>query len=303
MFSAFVLMLAASAVQTPPVAVPDPLLLPINSARRIRVEPGKIVNLKSGKIATPAEVAAAAQGVRYVYVGEEHDNSLHHQMQADIIRALVAAGRDVAVGMEQFQRPVQPSLNAWTLGWYTDEEFIAKSDWKKQWGMDYSLYKPIFDAVKELRLPLIGLNVPRDWVRAVGKGGLSALPEEAKPQLPASMDLTNKGHQSVFWSLMGGHPPMPEAAQQNMYSAQVLWDEAMADTAVKYMHGRPSPKSVIVVVAGGGHVMYRQGINWRVKNRTGDAGITVVMGNDTGPREVSRGLGDFFYLTSQQTGN
>jgi uncharacterized iron-regulated protein len=299
MIPVFAYALALAALQTPasPAALPDPLLLPINSSKRLMVKPGKMVDLKTGKPATPADVASAAADVRFVYLGEDHDNPLHHQMQADIIRALVAAGRDVAVGMEQFQRPVQPSLNGWTLGWYTDEQFIAKSDWKKQWGMDYSLYKPIFDAVKELHLPLIALNIARDWVRAVGRGGLAALPDEAKPQLPATMDLGNTNHQSLFWSLMGGHPPMPEAAQKNMYSAQVLWDEAMADSAIKYMLTRPSPKSVIVIVAGSGHVMYRQGINWRVKNRTGDPGVTVVMSNGDSARDVSRGLGEFFYLT------
>jgi len=43
--------------------------------------------------------------------------------------------------------------------------------------------------------------------------------------------------------------------------------------------------------------MYKQGINWRVKGRTGDSGITVVMGEDANAREVSAGVGDFFYLT------
>lgn len=289
---------SAPAAQAP---TPDPLLLKINSAKRVKVEPGKLVDLRTGRTATPADIAAAAANVRYVYLGEEHDNPLHHQMQADVIRALVAAGRDVAVGMEQFQRPVQSALDGWTLGWYTDEEFIAKSDWKKQWGMDYSLYKPIFDAVKENHLPLLGLNIPRDWVRSVGKGGFAALPPDAKTELPASMSLANKDHREIFWSLMGGHPPMPEAAQENMYSAQVLWDEAMADTAVKYMQTRPSSKSVIVIVAGSGHVMYRQGINWRVKGRTGDNGITLVMGAESAAREVSQGLGEFFYLTQVES--
>jgi hypothetical protein len=64
------------------------------------------------------------------------------------------------------------------------------------------------------------------------------------------------------------------------------------------MAEHPSPRTVMVVIAGSGHVMYRQGINWRVKNRTGDAGITVVMGSEEKAREVSTGLGDFFYLTS-----
>src|SRR4029078_5286447 len=113
----------------------DPLLLPLGSKSRVAVQVDQMIDLKSRRTATPADVAHAAQNTRYVYLGEEHGNALHHKMQADVIRALAADGRLVVVGMEQFTRPVQPNLAGWTLGWYTDEEFIAKSDWKKQWGM------------------------------------------------------------------------------------------------------------------------------------------------------------------------
>jgi uncharacterized iron-regulated protein len=208
-------------------------------------------------------------------------------MQADIIRALAASGRHVVVGMEMFTRPVQSNLAGWTLGWYSEPEFIEKSDWKKQWGFPYELYKPIFDAAKDLKLPIVALNVPRDWVRSVA---------DQRAELPAKLDLSNKAHRGIFEAMMGGHP-VTGTAMDNMYSAQVLWDEGMSDTAVKYMLGQSSPKTVMVVIAGSGHVMYGQGINWRVRKRTADSGVTVVMGEDDNAREVSRGVGDFFYLT------
>ena len=288
------LALAVVALQQSPPAV-DPLLLKIGSSRTLKVEPGKVVNLRSGREAKVEDIAAAAANTQYVYVGEEHGNLLHHQMQAQVIRALAAAGRHVVIGMEQFTRPNQPNLAGWTLGWYTDDQFITKSDWKNQWGMDYSLYKPVFDAAKDLQLPIVALNIPRDWVRAVGKGGLEALTSDQRSQLPANIDLTNQDHRAIFTAMIGGHP-MTGAGMEHMYDAQALWDVAMADTAVKYMSGK-SPKTVMVVVAGSGHVMYKQAINWRVKNRTGDPGVTLVMADNDGPREVSRGVGDFFYLT------
>ncbi len=272
----------------------DPLLLPIGSHARATVQIGEMENLSNGKAATPADVARAARNTRYVYLGEEHTNALHHQMQADVIRALVADGRNVFIGMEQFQRPIQQSLAPWTLGWYSEQEFIEKSDWKHQWGLDYALYKPIFDAAKDLHLPIVALNIPRDWVHAVGQKGVDGLTSDEKAQLPEKIDLTNSTHKSIFLALMGGHPM---TGMDNMYAAQALWDTGMSDTAVKYMADHPSSKNVMVVVAGSGHVMYKQGINWRVKGRTGDSGITVVMGEDEKAREVSAGVGDFFYLT------
>jgi uncharacterized iron-regulated protein len=287
-----VLFLAAALVQGTPT---DPLLLPIGPSKTVAVKTGALTDLRRGRQVTPEDIAKAAEGTRYVYLGEEHTNADHHKMQAAIIRALAADGRHVVVGMEQFTRPVQPNLAGWTLGWYTDDEFIAKSDWKNQWGLPYELYKPIFDAAKDLQLPIVALNIPRPWVHAVGQGGLAALPEDAKTQLPSEIDVNNKDHRAVFMSLMGGHPM---TGMENMYSAQVLWDVAMADTAVKYMADRPSDKTVMVVIAGSGHVMYHQGINWRVAKRTGDHGLTVVMGENDGDRKVSAGVADYFYLTA-----
>ena len=281
-------------------AVLDTLLLPIGNPGTVRADIDRIVRTKDGRMCSAAEVAAAADGKSYVFLGESHTTASHHQMQADIIRELVNRGRNVVVGMEMFTRPVQKDLAGWTLGRYTDEQFIERSDWKKQWGYDYLLYKPIFDVAKEKRLPLVALNVPRDWVRAVGRGGFSGLTAEQKADLPSDLDLKNANHRRIVQSMTAGHPMTGNVAD-TMYSAQVLWDEGMADTAIKYMRGRTaSPNTVFVVVAGSGHVMYGQGINWRIKKHTGKDGVTVVMTEAKESRAVARGLGDFVYLTKEE---
>ena len=272
----------------------DPLLLPIGSKAHVTVQLGQTVDLRTRKTVTPQDIAKAAENTRFVYLGEEHTNLLHHQMQAAVIRALAADGRRVVIGMEQFQRPIQPALAGWTLGWYTDDEFIEKSDWKHQWGMDFALYKPIFDAAKDLQLPIVALNIPRDWVHNVGQKGLDGLTSDQKAQLPSVIDLNNATHKQVFLAMIGGHPM---TGMDNMYAAQVLWDTAMSDTAVKYMSQETNPKTVMVVICGSGHVMYKEGINWRVAGRTGDPGVTLIMGENDKAREVSAGVGDYFYLT------
>jgi uncharacterized iron-regulated protein len=274
----------------------DPYLLKLGAPGTVTAQYEKLVDTKTGKVVDVATVAAAADNVQYVYLGESHNNPDHHAMQASIIDALVARGRNVIVGMEMFTRPVQDQLNPWTLGWWDEATFIERSDWKKQWGFDYSLYRPIFESVKKSKLPLIALNVPRDWVRAVGRGGFAALTPEQKKELPAELFLGNTDHKQVFEGLMGGHP-MTGPQGDNIYAAQVLWDEGMADTAIKVMAEKgASRNTMFVVVAGSGHVMYEQGINYRIKRRTGADGITVMKIDGTEPREVSRGIGHFIYM-------
>lgn len=274
---------------------PNPYRLSIGDPRPLTIAPSETRDTASGKTTTAEGIARAARGHRFVYLGESHDNALHHRMQAAVIEALVADGRNVIVGFEMFTRPVQDRMNPWTLGWWSEEEFIANAEWKTQWGFDFALYRPIFEATRKHRLPMVALNVPRDWVRAVGRDGQSALTPEQRAELPKDMSLDNQAHRAVFGALMGGHPPTGPRGE-SIYAAQVLWDEGMADSALKYLAQYPNdPNRVMVIVAGSGHVMYGQGINYRVWMRTGEKGVTLTMIASDKPTEVSRGLGDFVY--------
>jgi uncharacterized iron-regulated protein len=273
--------------------------LPIGRPGQATVAVNEVRDMRTDTPATPALIAEAAKGYRFVFVGESHDNPHHHKMQADIIQALAEAGRDVVVGFEMFTRPVQKALNPWTLGMYTKEEFIKEADWKGQWGFPFEIYEPIFEVTKKYRMPMVALNVPRDWVRAVGRGGYDGLTAEQKAQLPKDFYLGNKEHRQLIESMMGGHP-MTGTQGENMYKAQTLWDEGMADTALKYLDSRTvGPDTVFVIVAGSGHGMYGQGINYRIKRRTGMDTLNVTCVESKEPIKVARGLGDFVYCSPE----
>lgn len=279
------------------IAQSDPQLLTIGRPGTMRVQAENAYDTASGKMIDYKRIAVMAEKTRWVLVGESHDNPWHHQAQAKVIEALVARGRDVIVGFEMFTRPVQPKLADFSMGWQTDEQFIKESEWKTQWGFDYLLYKPIFDTIRQHRLPMVGLNVPRDWVRRVGKDGYSALTSEERAQLPGDLDLNNMDHRNIFTALMGGHP-MTGARGENIYSAQVLWDTGMADTAIKAMDQRKFDKRpVMVILAGIGHVMYGQGIMYRINKRTSENGLTVACVEGDTNTEVSRGIGDVVIAT------
>lgn len=274
----------------------DPMNLPLGPrGGTVEVARDVLVDTRTNKAATIRDIVKAADGHRFVYLGESHTNANHHKMQADIIEALARRGRDVIVGFEMFTRPRQQDLNAWTLGWQSEADFIEKSGWKTEWGFDFSLYKPIFDVIKRLGLPMVALNVPRDWVRTVGRQGLAGLSQQQLDQLPKEIDTGWKDHRRFFEAMVGGHP-MAGPMGDNMYAAQVLWDVGMADSALKYWDRTPrNTKTVIVIIAGVGHTAYGLGINGRIAKRTGEPGITVSMVETADKATVSRGLGDFVY--------
>jgi len=275
----------------------NPYQLEIGEKGQVLVKTGQIIETKTGKSVSAKSIARQAKGYRYILLGESHDHPDHHGLQAEIIHELAKEGRDVVIGLEMFTRPVQNELLAWSLGWQSESEFIEKSKWKTEWGFDYGLYRPIFEAAKKFKLPLVALNVPRDWVRKVGREGLAGLTEEQRQELPKEIDLGNNDHRSIFSALMGGHP-VTGPRGENIYSAQVLWDAGMANTAIKWMSKR-SKESIMVIVAGSGHVMYKQGINWRITKATGDKTLDVVMIEGDQPQKVSKGISDYVFAAKE----
>jgi uncharacterized iron-regulated protein len=252
---------------------------------------------RDGKGASADEIAKFADGKRFVFLGENHATTPHQVLEAEVVKALVKRGRKVTVGLEMYTRPKQDWLDQWSAGSLSEADFLDKSEWKTQWGFPFEFYRPVFEAVRLNHLPLVALNVPRDWVRQVGRKGFGGLSNEAKLQLPSDLFLGNSDHKSVFNALMGGHP-MAGPQGENMYSAQVLWDEGMGDTAIKWLERNPGDGNcVFVVIAGSGHVMYGQGINYRIRRRTKLTGVTVVMGQAAGNSKISRGIGDFVFMT------
>ncbi|MGV3617627.1 MAG: ChaN family lipoprotein [Fimbriimonas sp.] len=287
----------AVVLQAPPAQAPSPYSLALGRPGTTVAQSGRITALPGGGAATPDDIAKAADGKRFVFLGEQHATPAHQQMQALILDALARRGRKVVVGLEMLQRPKQSVLDAFAAGKLDEAAFREQADWKGQWGYDFSFYRPVFDIAFRHKMPVVGLNVPRDWVRAVGRGGLAALPAEAKADLPTDIDPKVPDHQKVFEALMGGHP-VSGTQGENMLAAQSIWDIGMADTAVKYLEkNRADRRTVFVVIAGAGHVMYGQGINLRLARRKAGEGITVVMTESTEPITAANGLGDFLYVS------
>ncbi|RYG18392.1 hypothetical protein EON82_22660, partial [bacterium] len=143
---------------------PGPYRLGIGRRGEQVVAVDSIASLENGRVVSAKDITFAARGKRFVYLGESHATAPHQQLEADVIQALVDDGREVVVGLEMYTRPKQSWLDAWTAGTLEEAEFLAKSDWKGQWGYDYAFYRPVFEAAKKARLPMVALNVPRDWV-------------------------------------------------------------------------------------------------------------------------------------------
>lgn len=273
----------------------DPYNLDIRSEATI-VAPAGYHDGISGDRLSIDEVVERARETRFVLIGEHHDSLAAHQMQAEVIQALVEAGVQVVVGMEMFTRDYQTRLLELPAEVLPDDEFIERTGWNSVWGMDFELYKPIFDVVQAHSLPIAALNIPRTWVRTISSQGPENLTPGQRIWVPHT-DTSNEGHSRLFSALMGGHPVAPGGGDRFL-AAQVAWDVGMAKAAVDFMSDFDDD-AVMVIIAGNGHVMYDVGINLRLRELGEERMLTITYLPVNAPSTVAAGIGDVVFRPEQ----
>ncbi|WP_224984944.1 ChaN family lipoprotein [Geomonas agri] len=230
-------------------------------------EIGDITHLPTGTLVTPKQMFDVVTDARVVYVGETHDNPAAHRLELDTLKALEQRypGK-VAVGMEMFVKSQQPVLDRWVAGELDEKAFLKASRWYDNWKMDFAYYRDLLLYAKEKRIPVIALNAEKDLVQAVGSKPLEELTPEQKAQLP-EMDLTDPYQRAQTESIFSGHNSHGKIAVDGFIQVQTLWDETMAESAVRYLTSPEGKERHLLVVAGGNHISHGFGIPRRVFRR------------------------------------
>ncbi len=239
-----------------------------------------------------ADIFAELQQNRVIFVGEQHDRLAHHLNQLQVIQALHAAGEKIGVGMEMFQTPTQPVIDAYLAGEIDERTFLVRSEYYDRWRYDYHLYKPILDFLKANRIPLVALNVSGDISRQTGRKGLDSLSSEQRRQVPARLDFSDGIYRKDLRQVYDQHGSEAGLDEFNyFYQAQTLWDEAMASAAARWLADNPQKK--LVVLAGNGHLRYKYGIPQRLYRRTAQPYAVIVQ-----DEEIESGIADYVLFTT-----
>ncbi|QWV96682.1 ChaN family lipoprotein [Geomonas nitrogeniifigens] len=230
-------------------------------------EIGDVIHLPTGTLVTPQQMFDVVTDARVVYVGETHDNPAAHRLELDTLKAMEQRhpGK-VALGMEMFVRSQQPVLDRWVAGELDEKAFLKASRWYDNWKMDFAYYRDLLLYAKEKRIPVIALNAEKELVQAVRSKSLDELTPEQKAQLP-QMDLSDPYQRAQTESIFSGHGSHGKLAAEGFIRVQTLWDETMAESAVRYLTSPEGKERSLLVVAGGTHVSYGFGIPRRVFRR------------------------------------
>lgn len=227
----------------------------------------KVISLwdNTEKIITFKQLTHEIKNKTIIYIGENHDNANHHNIQLDIIKSLYNQNKRIAIGMEMFQSQFQKTINDYIFGNISEKEFIDKTDYKKRWGIDYDLYKPIIDFARTNRILLVALNIESELIKKISKYGISDLEASDLNKLPKHIDFTNENYKSFLFKIYKDHPDTNDNSFIRFYSIQLVWDEFMAESIDSFL--RQNNKYQMVVLAGNGHLVYGYGIPSRAYRR------------------------------------
>jgi uncharacterized iron-regulated protein len=233
------------------------------------VLPDGIYRVLDGARLTPQELldevaAVAGEGPLVIYVGETHDNAVHHLVQATLLEGLLRRfpGR-VALGMEMFPVHTQSILDAYSRREIGDEVLRVRTEWDEIWGFDFEFYAPMLHLARLQGSSIIALNAPRALTRALATVGVEGLSHADRSSLPDTFGLDNPEHRLRMRAVFDAVHEMDEATFERFYAAQVAWDSTMAASVSRYMDKHPDVRA-IMVVAGTYHVSGGMGIPWHL---------------------------------------
>ena len=205
-----------------------------------------------------------------VYLGETHNSPEDHKAQLEILQALHQQNPKIAIAMEMFQRPFQDVLDQYLAGKITEAQLVEQSEYDKRWGFPWEYYAPILRLAKVNQLPVLALNTPTEVTRKVARSGLESLTTDERQYIPPFSEIRtdNADYRKMAQEVYEQHHQAGHGNStsfERFFTAQVLWDETMAEKIAQFVKANPGYQ--VVVLAGKSHIVYGYGIPSRVARR------------------------------------
>ena len=156
------------------LSIGDPKL----KGKVVEVAADEIISARSGKPLPFARMIGEMKDSRFIYVGESHDNMTMHDIQFKVIQGLFEQDPAIAIGLEMLPAECQPVLDKWTQGALSKDDFLRQVKWYVHWSMNFGYYEKILDFARDKRIPVFGLNAPREVISKIRMRGWEALSDE-----------------------------------------------------------------------------------------------------------------------------
>lgn len=185
----------------------------------------RIFDTRAHQEITLDELANTLDDIDVVFFGEEHNDSVAHILQYELLKAMNLRYDRVALSMEMFVSDDQLILDEYLAGLITERNLNKDA---VLWN-NYGDYRPLVEYAKAHGLTILAANAPSRYTNRVTREGLEslkALDKAAKSLLaPLPIDTLTGAYYEKFAGLMGGHEGM---GNLKIYQSQNLWDATMA---------------------------------------------------------------------------
>jgi len=179
------------------------------------------------------------------------------------------------LGMEAFHRPFQKPLDDHSESLIDEPAMLAQTEYASRWGYAWELDGPLMRFCRQNRLPVAGLNIPRELTRRLSAEGFDKLSAKEKEDL-GPMDFQVPEHRAHWLerlAAMHGNGTASQDRKEKSYQVMAAWDHGMAASAAQFKKERGLNR--LVVIAGSGHVERRFGIPNRVEKLSGGKAVAV----------------------------
>ena len=236
------------------------LLLLLLTASALALPAGQGFSSRQGPLDQQAWLSGCGD-CRVLYLGEEHDRLLDHQIQRDVLES-VATGRSPAVIVEMFQDPSRQVLIDYVADVLDDAELRIASEWDKRWGHPWEMYLPIWQLCQQWHIPLLPLRNSSESGKNLSKQGVQAFSAEERQGL-APPPYEFGPHPETLKPVFEAHAgPVSQAAFERFLNVQVLWEEYMATQIRRALREN---EGQVVVLVGKGHLTHGFGLAQRVQ--------------------------------------
>lgn len=208
---------------------------------------GRLWDVAARQFIDDAELRRRVAAAEVVLLGEIHDNSEHHRLQAAVLQGRVDSGARPALLMEQFDTDQQAAL---------DE---ARRDGRDlatvMRGWNWSNYQPLVAIANSARLPLRGANLSRTAARPVVREGYAVLPAGETVRLALETGWNEEREQYLRGLIEKSHcGKIDVQLRDGLVRAQRLRDATLADAALA------SIDAGVVFILGRGHARRDVGV-------------------------------------------
>src|SRR3989441_8142692 len=105
-----------------------------------------------------------------IWVGDYHALPASQAYAVELLKEIARRKNNLALAVEPVFARSQRILDSWLSGKISEQEFLDRIHYNEEWGCDWQGYKAIFEAARELGIPVFGVDChPRDDMRSISR--------------------------------------------------------------------------------------------------------------------------------------